>query len=68
MKIETMRLKKESQMVADIVGALTLFATMGMIALFLTNCTVSASVDWNGKSEVHRVTKSPEKPDGHTLW
>lgn len=68
-KMPTAKLSKEGQIIADIVGTLFLaimaFVILGVV---FSGCTVSASVDWNGKTEVKKTTASPTTIEKHVLW
>lgn len=68
MKMMTAKREEQAQIIANIGGTITLILTALMIVVSLSNCTVSASLDWVGKTEVKKTTSSPTTIEKHVLW
>ncbi len=49
-------------------GFIFSFLLYGLIALFGSGCAVHMGIDWNGKTEVVKTTKSPATVDKHLWW
>lgn len=70
-------MNSEIEVVGDAEGAsvfdnfiylLIAFALVLFVNFACSGCTVSGTIDWHGKTEVKKTTKSPDTIDKHTWW